>query len=238
MVWLPSSHCSPPLDRAVATARRDGRINAPKGGVAGIIGTDIAVDACQRARMRAGPARAYVTRGACVVVGTGQSVVAVPTARRRLAGISSTYVAVVTGGRRARLANTGSAVVPIGAGVSIVTRPHVVREHTPQIGVTRICGADVAVVTGQHTASAADAAAADVIGRTKVTVVARSLVVLMHAAAVLVAGIAGADIAVVAVGGTAALTDASVTNVSNRAGVAVITRVGVGGKDTTIDRVT
>src|SRR5207247_2037021 len=132
----------------------------------------------------------------------------------RVTRIVGAGVAVVADHRRARLADAAGADVAGGPNGAVDGGRGVGRVDTARRRVTRIVGAGVAVVADHRRAGLADAAGADVAGRTGVPVVAGRGVGRVDTARRRVTRIVGAGVAVVADHRRAGLADAAGADVA------------------------
>jgi len=167
----------------------------------------------------------------------GLRVGSVRATRCGVAGVDRAALAVVTIRRTARVADAATARVAGGAGVPVVARNGVVGEDATRCGVAGVVRADVVVVAHGRRATVAAAATASVVGGAGVPVVARVGVVRKDATRGRVAGVGGADVAVVADGRRTAVAGAAAAGVVGGAGATVIARAGVIGVDATRGRV-
>src|SRR5262249_13861313 len=104
-----------------------------------------------------------------------------------------------------RTAHAGAAAARIGgrAGVAVAARGSVVCIHTPRSRVAAVIGTHVAIVAIGRWAADAATAAAGIVGRARVAILARVAVVRVGAARPRIAAVVGANVVVVAVGGWA-----------------------------------
>src|SRR5262249_54843653 len=178
---------------------------------------------------------ARVAGRALVVVIAGGGVVRVDAAPRcGIAAIVGAGVAVVAVGRRAADAEPAAARVVGGAGVAIATGGGIVHVEAAGGRVAAVVGANVVVVAIEAGPTHAGPVAAGVVRGAGVVVGAGGGIGRVDTAALRVAGVVGADVAVVAVQWRSTRTNPVQAGVGGGAGVAVVTGRGVVPVDTTL----
>jgi len=213
-------------------------VHAAGGGVAAVVGAEVAIVAVGRRAAHARPTAARVAGRTGVAVITRGGVVGVHAAGGGVAAVVGTDIAIVAVRRRAAHARPAAARVVSGTGVAVIARGRIVRVHAAGGGVAAVVGTDVAIVAGRRRAAHARPAAASVVGGAGITVVARDVVVDVHATSLRIANVVGTDIAVVTVGRRAPDTRPIGAGVAGGAGVAVAARGRIVGVRAASGRVT
>ena len=195
--------------------------------VTAIVGADIAVVAILGPLTMALALDANVGESANVVIVARSGIELVDTAKHGVTGVVGADVAIVA---VFDLPGTGAvgADVALGAGVAVIAGGCIGDTHTTCLRRTGIIRTHVVVVAIHREPRHANTTIAMVAAGTEVLVVARSRVGLVHAALRRVAAIVSAGVAVVAGERRTVLALPSATDVSDRANVAVLARLGVG----------
>lgn len=190
-------------------------------GVAGIRRTEVPVVAVEGRSGLADSAGAGVPQGAGVPVVAGADVRRVETPALGITGIIGAGVSVVTvEGSRGDAGPSGTHV-PSRAGVQVIARGRVVRGDTAGHRVAGIRRTEIAVIAVQEPPVGTDPVLTLVPGGAGVSIGATCGVVRVSAGSILIAGIVGAGVPVIAVQGWTRDAESVLTGVVEGAGIAV-----------------
>jgi len=168
--------------------------------------------------------------GTSVIIITRRSVECHGTSSRWVATIIGTLIAVVTSHEACVRAGSICASIVFGTSISIITGQNVSSIHTTRCGVTSVVSTDILIITIGGCRTHAESLCTCIVFTTCVPIVTSNGVVGEYASTLYswVAGIVGADIAIVTNLSFRTCALAVRTNVGNGAGVAIITLENVG----------